>query len=49
MITPVYQDIFELYIIETEDAYYNLGILYKIVQVKGGEVISIQKIDIEEV
>lgn len=49
MITPVYQDIFELYIIETEDAYYNLGILYKIVQVKGGEVISIQKIHIEEV
>jgi hypothetical protein len=30
MITPVYQDIFELYIIETEDAYYNLGILYRV-------------------
>jgi Mg-chelatase subunit ChlD len=38
-----------MYVIETEDAYYNMGILYKIVQVKGGKLIKIEKIHIEEV
>jgi hypothetical protein len=49
MLQPIYQDIFEIYAIETEDAYYNLGILYKIVKVKGGELLKIEKIHIEEV
>ena len=49
MLQPIYQDIFELYVIETDDAYYNLGILYRVVQVKGGELIKIEKIHIEEV
>ena len=49
MLQPIYQDIFELYVIETDDAYYNLGILYKVVKVNGGEFIQIQKIHIEEV
>jgi len=49
MLIPIYQDIFEIYAIETEDAYYNLGILYKVVKVNGGEIIKIDKIHIEEV
>jgi hypothetical protein len=49
MLIPIYQDIFEIYAIETEDAYYNLGILYKIVKVNGGELLKIEKIHIEEV
>ncbi len=49
MLQPIYQDIFELYVIETDDAYYNLGILYKVVKVNGGEIIKIDKIHIEEV
>ncbi len=49
MLIPIYQEIFEMYTIETEDAYYNLGILYKIVQVKDIELVKIDKIHIEEV
>jgi hypothetical protein len=49
MIVPIYQEIFELYVVETKDAFYNLGILYRRVQVKDKELVQIEKIHIEEV
>ena len=49
MFIPIFAEIFELYVVETDTEFYNLGILYRVVEVQGNKLVQIDQIHIEEV